>query len=100
MIQLPDKTKFSECLNQKFQVKSGKTVVEMELIEVIDLGKKMNVPDNIRKEPFSLVFRAPKNSGFWQGMYNITNDNIGSHNICLVPIAPDIKGDNFEAVFN
>jgi len=70
------------------------TVVEMELIEVID-GR--STP---RQEQFSLIFRALEQAQVAQGMYRLEHDHLEAGDLFLVPVGRDEKGFYYQAVFN
>jgi hypothetical protein len=53
-----------------------------------------------RREPFSLVFRGPRETNLSQGMRPMRHEEIGAFEIFLVPIAPEEDGLRYEAVFN
>ena len=69
----------------------------LTLIEVSELGDEGGGP---RQDPFSLVFRGPRDVYLPQQIYTIHNDEMGTLNIFLVPIRPDEQGMRVQAVFN
>lgn len=73
------------------------TELGLELVEAKTLPSRPGAP---RQDPFSLVFRAPKNSGLWQGMLELDNERTGPMAFFLVPIGEDEEGMYFEALFN
>lgn len=95
MLSLLAKTSFAENLNTRFRtVLQDSTVIEMELIEVVD---GQSTP---RQEQFSLLFRAPQDAPIQQGMYRLEHDRIESGDLFLVPVSRDDKGVCYQAVFN
>ncbi|MFO7169463.1 MAG: hypothetical protein DIU80_015670 [Chloroflexota bacterium] len=73
--------------------------VEVELIEVTDLGDPPPAGYPIRRRPFSLVFRAPRTCHLPQRIYTLENHTLGQLDLFLVPIGPDSRGMCYEAVF-
>lgn len=89
------KTSFAENLNTQFRtVLQDSTVIEMELIEVLD-GR--STP---KQEQFSLLFRAPQEALVVQGMCRLEHDSLESGELFLVPVSRDDKGVCYQAVFN
>jgi uncharacterized protein DUF6916 len=54
----------------------------------------------LKREPFSLVFRGPKEFVLPQQLYALEQETLGRVEIFLVPIGPDEIGQRYEAVFN
>ncbi len=99
MIDTLTKSSFSEHLGDKFRLHAGSSnVLEIELIEVTDLGSGSSRAQG-RREPFSILFRAPHNVALPQATYKIEHDKMGTFDLFLVPIVPDQEGAYFEAVF-
>ncbi len=98
---LADMTKFNDyspLLGQKFQVASSNSdQIEVELIEAEALPSPGKETQN---ESFSLVFRAAKDSGLWQGITTLEHASLGSTDLFLVPVGEDEEGLYFQAVFN
>jgi hypothetical protein len=91
---------FEEQLDTTFHIDSGEgDTVDMVLIEATSL-KAGKAPTAPRRDPFSIVLRAPKGTALAQKIYEITHDRIGEFALFLVPIGPDDKGMLYEAVFN
>ena len=89
------KASFTENLNTRFRtVLQDSTVIEMELIEVID---RRSTP---RQEQFSLLFRAPQEAPIEQGMYLLQHDHLEPGDLFLVPVGRDEQGFYYQAVFN
>jgi hypothetical protein len=92
---------FAALIGAKFEVKLGTTTVPFELIEVTPLAAGETRPKSLtRREPFSLVFRAPRGTSVMQQILQVSHTDVGTHGIFLVPIAPDEFGPRYEAVFN
>jgi hypothetical protein len=88
---------FSPYLNQPFDVVVDENhTVPFELIEVTPLQNTANQPRN----PFSLLWRAPKSYIFPQGTYIFRHPVLGNLDIFIVPVGVDTTGVRYEAVFN
>ena len=96
------KATFGSLVGERFRLHvSAGTTVEVELIEALGL------PDRPRRggqapvrEPFSLVFRGPREFLLPQRIYAIQQAALGTAGIFLVPIKPDDLGHRYEAIFN
>lgn len=73
---------------------SGDPLV-FELTSVAELGERSSG----RRQPFSIVFRAPKDLLLPQRIYRMEHEEIGTFDLFLVPIGPDEKGLCYEAIF-
>ncbi|MDH3389966.1 MAG: hypothetical protein OEN02_18930 [Gammaproteobacteria bacterium] len=90
---------FESCLNDTFTVKSeDENEQQLELIEIKPLGE--HDPDAKIRQPFSLLFRGPREPMLQQQAYQLENSNLGEMLLFLVPIGPDEKGMLYESVFN
>jgi len=91
-------TTFAPLVGQKFQATSANDEKEeLELIEADATPVHGNAP---RQDPFSLVFRAAKGCGLWQGIFQLEHKHIGCAELFLVPIGEDEEGVYFQALFN
>jgi hypothetical protein len=93
---------FSECVGNKFRIHpvSGQSL-EVELVEALPLPAHAPRGGPPRKrEPFSLVFRGPRERLLPQRIYKIEHEKLGVLELFLVPIGPDQEGQRFQAVFN
>lgn len=70
--------------------------IDVELVEATPLGGAKTSP---RGQAFSLVFRAPGGELVPQRIYRVEHDELGAHDIFLVPIGPDAGGMRYEAIF-
>lgn len=86
---------FSEHLNTKFRVRAGgDKVVELELVEAKDLGS------NARQEQFSMLFHGPLDDAFEQGTYRMEHEELGSHELFMVPVGVKEGVREYEVIFN
>jgi hypothetical protein len=102
MLDLFTQATFAPLVGMRFRLRvNAATTVEVELIEALRLpvrpGRGGQAP---KREPFSLVFRGPKESVLPQGIYTVEQEALGTAGIFLVPIGPDDVGQRYEAIFN
>ena len=104
-MQFPiERSTFAARLGETFRtvVEPGNQL-ELELVEVEALGSASpggGSPPSVRQDPFSIVFRGPKDKALGQGTFRMEHDEIGSFDLFLVPIGEDQSGRQYEAVFN
>ena len=90
---------FESFLNDVFSVKiEDETGAEVELIQVKVFGDPD--PDAKTRQPFSLLFRGPKELEFPQQMFQLENPKFGKIAMFLVPVGPDEEGILYDATFN
>ncbi len=87
---------FTPRLNERFRLQTETSSHDLRLFQVKPLG--MGMPGG--REPFSLLFRAPKDALVPQMIYRLENDRMGALDLFLVPIGPDEHGMVYEALFN
>ena len=92
-------------LNQAFKIHYRSTkildaqlILEVELVEVAEYSE--NWAGLSKRQPFSILFRAPKETNLPQGIYQVEHEKMGTLELFLVPIMPDEKGSLYESVFN
>jgi hypothetical protein len=92
---------FSEHVGSTFriQLEDGGSV-DMDLTEATRLGSQSDSGSTAKRDPFSLVFRAPKDAVLPQKIYDVDHGSIGTFALFLVPIGEDESGTFYEAVFN
>jgi hypothetical protein len=92
---------FSEHVGSTFRIRlEDGGAVDMDLIEATRLGSQSNSGSTADRDPFSIVFRAPKETELSQKIYDVDHGGIGSFALFLVPIGADESGTLYEAVFN
>jgi len=93
---------FAGLVGQRFRVQtSSGTTGEFELVQAAKLPvHRGRDGQQIRREPFSLLFRGPKETIMPQRIYALEQETLGRVEIFLVPIGPDEIGQRYEAVFN
>jgi hypothetical protein len=74
--------------------------VELVLAEVGELVDPAGREEEIRRHPFSLVFRGAHRFVLPQRTYVLEHPVMGTLEIFLVPIGPNNQGMGYEAVFN
>jgi hypothetical protein len=70
--------------------------VEATLVEVRMLGSR----DDSLGRPFALMFRGPREPVLPQGTYEVAHEQVGTHEIFIVPVESNDAGTLYEAVFN
>jgi hypothetical protein len=88
---------FAARVNQDFELVTGAGPMVLELFEARPLGTAHRAGD---REPFALTFRGPAPLRLPQGIYQMSNAQLGKMEIFLVQIAADQTSSTFEAVFN
>jgi hypothetical protein len=86
---------FEAHVSSRFTLRAGERALELELIEVKALGA--TTPQ--RREPFSLLFRGPRDAMAPQGTYALEHGRLGTLSIFIVPLGLDATGMLYEAVF-
>jgi hypothetical protein len=87
---------FAACLNQEFQIVFTDGTLAVKLFE----ARLRDAPEGAARDPFTLTFRGPPPLRLPQGIYRMTNAQLGEMEIFLVQIAADQTSSTFEAVFN
>ena len=91
---------FEKYINETFRlILKDSEPIEVELIQVNELGADMPEDKNMKRRPFSIVFRGPTDRYLPQSIYPLEHAHMGKLDIFLVPIGSDNKGMRFEAVF-
>ena len=91
---------FSGHVGSVFRIYPGPgDLLEFELISVTGLGGSPEGESSGHRQPFSIVFRGPRDVLLPQRIYRMEHDRIGSFDLFIVPIGPDEKGLRYEAIF-
>jgi len=89
---------FEPYLGETFSIRHGEgesgEPLATTLIEAQALGSAAG-----RRDPFSIVFRAPPGVMLAQGVYQIDHAAIGTFELFIVPIGPDGVGLCYQAIF-
>jgi len=87
---------FAACLNQDFQIvfSDGTLVLQLSSAQVHE------APEGATRDPFTLTFHGPPPLRLPQGIYKLSNAQLGEMEIFLVQIAADETSSTLEAVFN
>ena len=89
---------FEPFLNSVFQIKYDTHTLELEFAKCEKL--KSQAANQVRREPFSLLFLGPPRPVLPQRMYNFDFGELGSLEIFIVPIGPDGSRMRYQAVFS
>jgi hypothetical protein len=87
---------FTAYLNQDFEIATSGAPLVLRLSEARPLAPRA---ESVR-EPFALTFLSAPQLRLPQGIYRMTNAQMGVLEIFLVQIGADQNGSTFEAVFN
>jgi hypothetical protein len=87
---------FALCVNQDFEIATNGAPVMLQLSE----ARLRDRPEGATRDPFTLTFRGAPEVRLPQGIYKMTNAQLGEMEIFLVQIAADQTSSTFEAVFN
>jgi len=97
-MEMLKKEHFEPQVNQRFTIAWQDGQLEAMLAEVSGKGRPLS--EELR-EPFSLIFEAPRESGLLnQGCYTVANDAMGGNTIFLVPVGENGDKYQYQAVFN
>jgi hypothetical protein len=89
--------RFAEELGSLFQLHEGEAApFRLELAEATELSPSSV---GLRRNPFSLVFRGPRQPVLPQRIYPLEHDRLGRLEIFLVPVGPEGENMRYEAVF-
>ena len=95
MLTLSD---FSPLVGETFQLNfEDSEHTELKLIEAEELPARGNPTE---RKPFSLMFRAARDCGLWQGIMKMKHESTGAIELFMVPIGEDDEGMYFQALFN
>lgn len=87
---------FSPHLNTTFEVES----LKLELIEVNEYPERQNVPEEVRKDPFSLILCGPTEPVLEQGMYTVKHDKVKELKLFVVPVLGGGEGEvHYQIIF-
>lgn len=89
-------TDFAPCVNQDFEIGTSDAPLVLQLFAAQTREK----PEGATRDPFTLTFRGPAPLRLPQGIYRMSNAQLGEMEIFLVQIAADQTSSTFEAVFN
>ncbi len=99
MTELLTKDTFASLLHAHFSLPDvADEALTLELIEVS--GDDHATALTKGHEYFALKFRGPAQSFLPQHTYRLTHEQLGTHELFLVPVAQDAQGFYYEAVFN
>jgi hypothetical protein len=86
---------FEEALNTPFRVLlDDERSVDLTLVEVARADTRQGW------EAFSLLFAGPSPPAFWDGLYTVEHQSLGSQPMFLVAVSTEGDGQHYEAVFN
>jgi hypothetical protein len=87
---------FAPCVNQDFEIATNGAPLVLQLSD----ASTRTAPEGATRDPFTLTFRGAPELRLPQGIYKMTNAQLGEMEVFLVQIAADETSSTFEAVFN
>jgi hypothetical protein len=92
---------FAPHIGETYRALPGSTEeLGLVLIEANKLPVRGGPRPEGSREPFSLLFRGPREPWLRQGQYPIQHPSLGTPEMFLVPVGPDAEGMRYEAIFN
>lgn len=87
---------FDNCTNKRFVLRAASGELELEQKTAEDIGTGAG---KAQRQPFSVIFKGPAEPLLAQGTYPLENEELGTLELFLVPVASDDQGTEYEAVF-
>jgi hypothetical protein len=87
---------FAPCVNQDFEIATSGAPLILQLFD----ASARTAPEGAARDPFTLTFHGAPQLRLPQGIYRMSNAQLGEMQIFLVQIAADQTSSTFEAVFN
>lgn len=97
-MQILTREEFAGRANETFDIGMGESAMPMTLVEVQPLPA--HPYPGMMRAPFSLIFRSGSPVVLPQQLYRMNNAKMGAMDIFLVPVARDVQGVLYQAVFN
>ena len=99
MLESLTEAEFARRVGQKFELwLNSLPSLELELTDVRAAGSPPPVGQG-RSDPFSIVFRGPREPELEQSIYRLVHPEMGTLELFLVPVSVDADGRYYEAVF-
>jgi hypothetical protein len=92
---------FKPVVGQTFALDlDGTAVLDLELVRARPLTPDAPAVDESgRRTGFALDFRGPADPILPQRIYRLEHDAVGALEIFIVPVARDVRGADYEAIF-
>jgi hypothetical protein len=87
---------FAQLIGQTFAILTRDGRIELSLAGAKILGHKRN---EATRDPFSLTFRGIQGLRLPQGIYQLSNNDLGEFELFIAQVADGEKGSEFEAIF-
>jgi GNAT superfamily N-acetyltransferase len=95
MIDTLSKERFVGMVGSRFSAsRDDINSFEIDLVDIVDHGS------TVSQAQFSLMFVGRADAPALQGVYTLQNEELGSFELFLVPVARDAQGLHYEAVVN
>lgn len=90
---MPELADFRTAVDTPFSLGGGPV---LRLVEAEETGERAA---GMARDPFRLVFLGPTEPILPQRTYRLEHQELGAFDIFLVPIALDVRGTAYEAIF-
>ncbi len=94
---------FSDRIDETFSLNLGESPVDLHLVEIRHLKpveQGPGVPEGLRTEPFSLLFRGPLDPLLPQQLYTFKHNDLGEFALFITAVGKDEEGMYYESVIN
>jgi hypothetical protein len=89
---------FAPFVNHRFPLVESGLTLQLQLLSAETASDRGH--QGLSRQPFSLIFRGPREPLLPQRIYSLQHPSLGTLEIFLVPIGPDGSGQRYEAVFS
>lgn len=96
MLEKMTRETFASLADKQFRLDSEDGSIDLRMKEAVDMGTS---PGDDRRQPFTVTFEGPADPVLPQSIYTLANEELGTLEIFLVPVASDSTGTDYEAVF-
>ena len=87
---------FVDHVEKTFRVHCGDEFLDVELTEV-DVRER---PIEELRQPFTLIFRGPKDRTLREGLYKVENEDVGTVELYIIPIISVGDRQDYQVVFS
>lgn len=93
---------FEPYLNQTFEIHYGNDETLPVTLTEATIGQNASSTNENGEPyyPFSLIFQSTITDYLPQATYRIGHDQLGTHDIFIVPLGPNAQGMRYQAVFS
>ena len=94
---------FEDKVDNTFTVNLGESTLDLQLVEATQIKPVPTgpgVPEGLRDNPFTLLFRGPETEFLPQRLYDFNHETLGEFTMFITATGKDEKGIYYEAVVN